>query len=251
MVKKQKTERSHAGRDYDPFPKYLKIRDVVMRWLSTQKLGERLPTEMELADRFGASRETVRKSLKWLEEEGLISRRPRAGTFLIKLPARNFDQRLTGPIEEFRELGTATTTRLIAQGEVGAPPDVASTFGIAEGTPIYEFRRLRILGAQPLLVLDAYLPLRIGRQLARRDLHGALIMPTLREIVPSRLREEYQQIDAVQARGQLARQLRLSPGAPILLVKRLFRDAEDKPVVLFRENFRADRYFYTIKLSQR
>jgi GntR family transcriptional regulator len=248
---KKKTEWSDGGRDYDPLPKYLKIRDVVVRWLSTQKLGERLPTEMELSDRFEVSRETIRKSLKWLEDEGLIRRRPRAGTFLIKLPARSFDQRLTGPIEQFRELGTATTTRLIVQGEVGAPPDVASAFGIAAGKPIYEFRRLRILGAQPLLLLDAYLPIRIGRQLARRDLDGALIVPALREIVPSRLREEYQQIDAVQAKGQLARQLRLAPGAPILLVKRLFLDATGKPIVFFREHFRADRYFYTIKLSQR
>lgn len=250
-MNKQKSRRSAPGRDYDPFPKYLKIRDVVLRWLSTQKLGERLPTEMELSSQFGVSRETIRKSLKWLEEEGLIRRRPRAGTFLVKQPEKSFDHRLTGPIEEFQELGTATTTRLICQGEVPAPPDVASAFGIAKGKPIYEFRRLRILGPQPLLLLDAYIPVRLGRQLARRDLHGALVVPALREIVPSRLREEYQQIDAIQARGHLARQLRVSPGAPVLLVKRLFLDASGNPIVFFRENFRADRYFYTIKLSQR
>jgi len=250
-AKKGKTDRADGGRDYDPFPKYLKIRDVVLRWLSTQKLSERLPTEMELSDQFGVSRETIRKSLKSLEEAGIIRRRPRAGTFLVKLPAKAFDERLTGPIEEFRELGTTTTTKLIRQGPIAAPADVASAFGLAAGTAVYEFRRLRVLGSQPLLLLDAYFPLHIGRKFSKRDLDGALVVPALREIVPSRLREEYQQIDAIQARGELARQLRLASGAPILLVKRLFLDAAGNPVVFFRENFRADRYFYTIKLSQR
>lgn len=250
-MKKRKEGRAAKAPHYDPFPKYLQIRDVIVRWLSTQKLGERLPTEMTLSDQFGVSRETIRKSLKRLEQGGIIRRRPRAGTFLVKLPANSPDRRLTGPIEEFKDLGTATIAKLVRQGPVPAPPDVASALGVAEGELIYEFKRLRLLGRQPLLLLDAYFPLRIGQKIARRDLHGELVVPTLREIVPSKLREEYQQIDAIQAKGVLARQLRLEPGAPVLLVKRLFLDVAGNPVVFFRENFRADRYFYTIKLSQR
>jgi len=121
---------------------------------------------------------------------------------------------------------------------------------VVQGELVYEFKRLRLVSGRPLLLLDAYFPLSIGRKIARRDFHGELIVPTLREIVPSKLREEYQQIDAIQAKGLLARQLRLKPGAPILLVKRLFLDADGNPIVFFRENFRADQYFYTIKLSQ-
>ena len=250
-MKKRNRGRAAKAPNYDPFPKYLQIRDIILRWLSTQKIGERLPTEVTLSDQFGVSRETIRKSLKQLEEAGIIRRRPRAGTFLIKLPVRSPDQRLTGPIEEFKDLGTATVAKLVRQGPVPAPPDVASAFGLAEGAYVYEFKRLRILGRQPLLLLDAYFPLPIGKKIAQRDLHGGLVVPTLRQLVRSRLREEYQQIDAIQATPTLARQLRVASGSPILLVKRLFLDTAGNPVVFFRENFRADRYFYTIKLSQR
>ena len=249
-MKKRKAGRAAGAPHYDPFPKYLQIRDVIVRWLSTQDVGERLPTEMALSDQFGVSRETIRKSLERLEQDGIIRRRPRAGTFLVKLPARSSDGRLTGPIEEFKELGTATTAKLVRQGPVPAPPDVANAFGVAVGKEVFEFKRLRVLGEQPLLLLDAYFPLPIGRKLARHDLQGALVVPTLRQIVGSPLREEYQQIDAIVATGVLARQLRVTPGAPVLLVKRLFLDASGNPVVFFRENFRSDRYFYTIKLAQ-
>lgn len=84
---------------------------------------------------------------------------------------------------------------------------------MVQGELVYEFKRVRLVSGRPLLRLDAYFPLTIGRKIARRDFHGELIVPMLREIVPSKLREEY-------------------------------------PVVFFRENFRADQYFYTIKLSQ-
>ncbi|HJP68054.1 MAG TPA: GntR family transcriptional regulator [Sphingomicrobium sp.] len=249
-MKKAKEPRAVKTPHYGPFPKYLQIRDVIVRWLSAQKVGERLPTEMALSDKFGVSRETIRKSLKRLEQSGIIRRRPRAGTFLVRLPAKSPDHRLTGPIEEFKDLGTTTVAKLISQGPVRAPADVASAFGVVQGELVYEFKRVRLVSGRPLLLLDAYFPLSIGRKIARKDFHGELIVPTLREIVPSNLREEYQQIDAIQAKGSLARQLRLKPGLPVLLVKRLFLDAAGNPVVFFRENFRADQYFYTIKLSQ-
>ena len=112
-VKRRKTSEVAGTRNYHPFPKYLQIRDVILRWLASREVGERLPTEMALSDQFGVSRETIRKSLQRLEQNGIIRRRQRAGTFLAKQPAVNSDLRLTGPIEEFKDLGTATTAKLV------------------------------------------------------------------------------------------------------------------------------------------
>ncbi len=39
------------------------------------KLGDRLPTERELAEQFGVSRATVRSALRELQQLGLVSRR--------------------------------------------------------------------------------------------------------------------------------------------------------------------------------
>lgn len=44
--------------------------------------GERLPTEEELAERFGYSRTTVARAIRLLARQGLVERRRRAGSFV-------------------------------------------------------------------------------------------------------------------------------------------------------------------------
>ena len=52
--------------------------------------GDLLPSENQLCGEFGASRETVRKGLKALEQEGLIFSRPKVGYF-VSTPNLHFD----------------------------------------------------------------------------------------------------------------------------------------------------------------
>jgi DNA-binding transcriptional MocR family regulator len=44
--------------------------------------GEQLPTELELGERYEASRNTVRDAIKWLTVNGLVETRPGQGTFV-------------------------------------------------------------------------------------------------------------------------------------------------------------------------
>jgi len=62
--------------------------------------GEKLPTERQLADHFGASRATVREALREVEAGGLILRRVGSGTFVKDLPGRQKDiADITSPLE--------------------------------------------------------------------------------------------------------------------------------------------------------
>src|SRR5579885_2903762 len=45
--------------------------------------GDRLPTERELAEQFGASRTAVREAMKTLAQKGLVDMRPGRGTIVI------------------------------------------------------------------------------------------------------------------------------------------------------------------------
>ncbi len=236
--------------NFDPFPKYLQIREILLRRLLELDIGDRLPTESSLAARFGVSRETIREALWALEQDGIIARRPRVGTWLAHKPTRPADTRLTGPSEDFAALGISTSTRLIGQGTVPAPSDVAAALKIAAGQPVFELVRLRLFDQSPLLLLEAYLPAPIGRKLMRRKLDGDLVVPILRRILRRDVREEYQQIEAIGAGRKMAKRLGMPVRSPVLCVKRLFSDPSGRPVVFFKVNYRADRYYYTVNLPQ-
>lgn len=62
------------------------LRDAILDRLQSGhwRAGDRLPTERELAERFGVSRTTVRKALLELKQQGLIEQTVGSGTFVAE-----------------------------------------------------------------------------------------------------------------------------------------------------------------------
>lgn len=65
-------------------PLYSKVLDGILTMIEdgTYKIGDRLPSEEELAEHFGVSRPTVRRASGYLEAQGVILRRQGIGTFV-------------------------------------------------------------------------------------------------------------------------------------------------------------------------
>ncbi|SFK81137.1 transcriptional regulator, GntR family [Paenibacillus sp. 1_12] len=85
-----------------PLPKYIQLKQEIMGWLHTAKIkpNERMPTEHEIADQFGMSRQTVRQALGELELEGWLYRVQGSGTYVAPAPK---------PKQEIQTIGVLTT----------------------------------------------------------------------------------------------------------------------------------------------
>jgi GntR family transcriptional regulator len=239
-----------ADLPYHPFPKYLQIRAIILRGLSTLKVGDKLPAEEKLADHFSVTRLTIRQSLKRLEEEGIISRRAGVGTWLAKEIQLPQDQRLTGPIETFSAFGLSISARTIHAGPTPASEEVADKLQVSAGTTVFEVHRLRIVDGEPLLWLETYMPIDLGEKISKAAVDG-LFVPVLQSMHDPGVSEEYQVIEAVSATEELASVLGVKVNDPILSVNRLFVDTTGRPVVFFKTRFRSDRYFYTVNLPEK
>jgi DNA-binding transcriptional regulator YhcF (GntR family) len=99
------------------------LREAILegRWI------ERLPTEVELADQFGVSRETVRRAAESLQREGLVVKIRRKGTLIqppqITLRGRPTEAKLLGYLQiDFRtpqgreEVASRAISGLMLQG---------------------------------------------------------------------------------------------------------------------------------------
>ncbi|MBB6634735.1 GntR family transcriptional regulator [Cohnella thailandensis] len=68
-------------------PKYLKLKEEIVSWIAGGRYrpGDKLPSENELSEQFGLSRQTVRQSIGELVQEGWLSREQGKGTFVSRL----------------------------------------------------------------------------------------------------------------------------------------------------------------------
>src|SRR5258707_8764262 len=69
-----------------PDPMYRRIAEDLRQKIESGDLGHgtQLPTELELRDRYDASRNTVRDAVRWLITRGLVETRPGQGTFVVE-----------------------------------------------------------------------------------------------------------------------------------------------------------------------
>jgi GntR family transcriptional regulator len=67
-------------------PMYRQIAEDLRRQIETGELppGAQLRTELELREKYEASRNTVRDAIKWLITRGLVETRPGQGTFVVQ-----------------------------------------------------------------------------------------------------------------------------------------------------------------------
>jgi len=66
--------------------KYKRAEHQVRKLISNSRIGDKLPTERELAKMLGCNVLTVRKGMQILVDEKYLSRRVGSGTFVIKIP---------------------------------------------------------------------------------------------------------------------------------------------------------------------
>jgi GntR family transcriptional regulator len=98
-------------------------------------VGSTLPTESELCAEFSTSRFTVREAVRRLVEQGLVSRRPKAGT-LVK--AAQVRPRFTQSVDTLADLfQAALTTRFTVKSQRMVKPrgEIAELLRSPNGTP--------------------------------------------------------------------------------------------------------------------
>ena len=88
----------------------------------TMRVGDRLAGELQLAEKFGVSRGTVRKALAWLAEQRLIDTRSGAGSF-VTFDGHNLDV-AEGWTSAMMSAGPQTTTHIL-RCEVIIDPELA------------------------------------------------------------------------------------------------------------------------------
>src|ERR1700737_1297630 len=97
------------------------------------KVGDQLPTEDSLIERFEVSRITVRRAIQNLVSRGLVEIRRGKGTFVAAPKITQELTELSGFVEDMQALGRKPTARLIGKKIVIADETVADQLSLTKG----------------------------------------------------------------------------------------------------------------------
>ena len=242
-----------SGTAVDRLPLYRRIEADLRDRIGSGDLapGARIETELELMERHGVSRATVRQALGELVAEGLLEIRRGTGTFVT---TPRFQHTIGGFYSFSREIeghGLRPGTTVLGLGVEPADEVVAGALGVAPRTRVVALRRLRLAGDEPLVVETSYLPAARFPGLERVDFSAVRLYDTLTSAYgcrPVRARETFEPIlltdDEAGLLGQAA-------GGPALRVERIAYDQDDHPIEFCRSTVRGDRYQYAVELRDR
>jgi len=124
--------------------------------------GCALPSQKELASRFGTTVMTVRQALSVLQQEGLLRASHGVGTFVASGGEKGRDLRLRGLADSIRGARGRILTRIVAREYAVADPRVLAMLG-PRARRCCCLTRVRLAGAEPVIFQRSYLPARLAR----------------------------------------------------------------------------------------
>jgi GntR family transcriptional regulator len=219
-------------------PLYVQIKKLLERSLEAHEWlpGQAIPSENDLAGRFGVSQGTVRKAIDALAAEHLLVRRQGKGTFVsthTEERASNFRFlriRANDGSDEY------PASRLLDVKRAKATAETARLLEIKPGDPVIVLRRVLEYGGAPTVYDEITLPAASFRGLtkARYDAHRGSMYGFFETQFGVRMLKAQERLRAVAADAVAAEVLAVAPGAPLLAVDRVTYTYGERPVEVRR-----------------
>ncbi|WP_430782105.1 GntR family transcriptional regulator [Actinoplanes sp. G11-F43] len=233
-----------------PVPIYFQIGRRLEEAIDRGELvpGERIPTEIELADSLDISRPTIRRAIEELVDKGLLTRKRGVGTRVTDVQVRR-RVALTSLFDDLAAAGRQPQTRVLAYETDCADRHAARMLGLAADERLVHCERLRLADGMPLALLRNWLPPRFaglnGDALATRSLYRLMGEWNGRPAVAK------QRITAKAATPAQARLLDIGPHTPLISMQRTSFDSTGAAVEYSDHLYRADHYAIEVTVFNR
>ena len=243
------TKKAKAGT-----PRYLVMAGELREEILVGKYadGSQFPTETELCRQYSVSRFTVREALRRLQAEGLIARKRGSGTTVQPAAARG--GALHQPLSNVGEiLQYARGSEVVyATLDTGAlPATIAVQIGEETGGEWRRFRGVRKLSknSPAIAVTEAFFHESLGDAVDRIDLGAGTLFSQIEQLAGVSIGRVNQDIQAVAASDDIAAELDIEEGDPVLRILRCYLDPKGKVFEISVSHHPGDRFAYAMHID--
>ena len=216
-----------------PVPAFMQVEQDLRRQILSGviKREARLPRETELAELYGVSRMTVRRSLEELETGGLIKRLHGVGTIATPpdMPVTVDLSSIISIGEQIKRQGREARTQIDVQTIATPTAMIRSALRMRSGESATVIRRVRFSDSRPVLINTSWLSTKRFPGLESAELIDGSLWKTLTTtygVVPAATEELF---ELVQASADESRLLNLIEGETLIRVSGTTFDADGHP----------------------
>ncbi len=208
--------------------------------------GEKLPTEAELAKRFGVNRHTVRHAMKSLAEDGLVVSRRGAGVFVIGQPTDYPIGRRVRFHQNIRAAGRSPAKEVLDLSTRRATQDEAAALELPDQAMVHAYEGLSMADNMPIAMFQSIFPADRFPNLLEHLRDGGSVTKALAAEGLSDYTRVSTRLTAKQATPTQAGLLKIAPSAPILRSVGINTDVDGTPIEYGRTWFVGDRVTLTL-----
>jgi len=236
------------ARDVKANPLYPIVVESILDQVNSGQLeaNQRLPSESELCQIYSVGRNTIRRAISELVNDGVLRTIPGVGTFVVETRLDKTAEYLFGFSQEMQFLGKTVSSRVLDAAIIPADPFLSRRLQIQLGAEVVFLNRVRLMDGEPTAIERSYLPHELCHGILEYDFSVNSLYETLSTVYDKRPDHAEQVIEASLATHEVSQLLDLTPPAVVFVFRRETRMASGQVVEYVDSELRADHFrFYT------
>ena len=237
--------------DHDSkMPLHVQVEELLRKLASKPEFmeGAFLPKEVELANRLGVSRNTVRQATNKLQQEGMLTRKKGVGTKVAKKkPLSTGLDHWYSFTQEMREKGIKVINLELKFEWVSADKKILDFFNVTKNTKIFKLSKLKGAHDDTIVYFESYFHPRIG--VTEKDNFQIPLYTMLEKKYGVVVVRSSENISA-QLAGKVSEKLKIPKTDAVLFRERFVYDAGDRPVEYNLGYYRSDKFTYSIDIKK-
>ena len=223
-------------------PAYRRIQTEILKRIEAGELkaGDAVGSERQLAKIHKVSLMTARHALSVLTRDGMVERKPGAGTF-VSPPKIHFN-RLISFSEQMAGRSLSARSKVLCCRIIRGEHEIVARLGLAGESRLVKIERVRHGADEPVAIETCYLPADEFGDLVDAELERSSLFAFLEHEHGITLAYADEEIDATAADARTARLLGLTLGQPLLRIRQVIHSASGKPALYVLGLYRSERH---------
>jgi len=232
-------------------PKYLQLREWLRGMIDKGRysIGERIPSEIDLARMFNLNRNTVRQAIQQLVNDGLVLKKNGIGTFVSSRVDNKVQyslQNIQSLTHEFSKLGIKYKTKIVSKKVITLTDDLAEQLMLGADRRAIRIKRVRYGNGIPLVIERSYLSFREYERILSMRIPDSLYKILIEDFGVT-LERSLQTLRAIELPDEDAKLLEVESGFPAMFQESISYDNNNIAVELLHSYYRGDKFVFKVE----